>query len=242
MNPSTLVEAKSLWRATSSLASKEKNVEIVACVPAPYLAAFAGKPSKSGIRLGAQDVSVFTDGAHTGDYSARMLANLDVRYVIVGHSERRLAGETSAHVFEKIKMALSEGITPIVCVGEAKRTEDGEYFREIENMLCETLGKLSSKLIEKIVIAYEPVWAIGKNAVRAATSAECREAVLFIKKILADKYGMRKKFCRIIYGASVDEKNTATFFRDGGIDGLLIGRASLQAVTMKSIVQYAKSR
>ncbi len=206
MNPLTLGEAKMFFSATKTFATKEKNAEVVACVPAPYLGAFGGSAAKGALRLGAQDVSVYSDGAHTGGYSARMLANLGVKYVILGHSERRAEGETSAQVAEKIKLVLSEGMVPIVCVGESERKDDGKYFHEIEHMLRDSLGKLSPKLIEHVVIAYEPVWAIGKKALREATPAECMEVVLFIKKVLADKYSLKKKACAILFGGSVNEK------------------------------------
>jgi triosephosphate isomerase len=239
MNPLSLKEAEKLFAKIAKSASLIKKTEIVICPPFLYLE----KLNKIGrkIYLGAQDAFWIDSGAYTGEVSAEMLYNIGARYVIVGHSERRAMGENNNDVNKKIKAAIAAGLHPILCVGENKRDIDHEYLNFVKKQVLECLDGISKDSISKIIIAYEPVWAIGSGA-SPATPEEFREMNIFIKKILSDKFGAKNiSNIRIIYGGSVDEKNALGFFKDGHADGFLPGRASLNPKKFAEIINVAES-
>jgi triosephosphate isomerase len=174
-----------------------------------------------------------------------MIYNLGVKYVIVGHSERRSslagAGEINEIVNKKVKAAISAGLIPILCVGENVRDENHEYLNFVKKQIEECLNGVSKNLIAKVIIAYEPVWAIGKGAF-PATPEEFREMNIFIKKILSDKFGVKEASkVKIIYGGSVDDKNALDFIKDGQADGFLPGRASLDAEKFSKIIKICEA-
>ena len=224
MNPVGGAEALKLAKMA------DKSGAIVA-PPAVYLGAVKKVLKKAG--LAAQDVfseDPLAGGAYTGEISAKMLKNLGVKYVIVGHSERRAMGETSEMINKKIKVCLKEKIVPVLCVGEQDRNGTMEYFHVIKEELQMALDGVAKNSLKNLVIAYEPVWAIGRKALREATPEEFLEIKIFIKKVLSDIFGVKDASAvKIIYGGSVDEKNAADFLARGEADGLLIGRASLNA-------------
>ena len=171
-----------------------------------------------------------------------MLVSLGVKYVIVGHSERRKLGETNSDVNKKIKNALFSGLKPILCVGETERDEQHGYFNIVKNQVEECLNGINKELISKIIIAYEPVWALSTTEGRRdATSSDSREMSVFIKKVLTDKFGSKTKLPRIIYGGSVNEKNCGDFLTNGGVDGALPGAASLNADKFLEIINVAEN-
>lgn len=224
-----------LAKATATIAKqKKKKLSFVLCVPTVYMS-LLGK-GVSGVGLGAQNVAPYTDAPHTGEITASMLKALKVAYCIVGHSERRHEGETDAMTAEKTMYLLDQRITPILCVGERDRDAHGWYLSTIKDQIKAVFEKLSPEKAKKIVLAYEPVWAIGKGALREATPVECREMVLFIRKTLTDLYSAKvANAVRILYGGSVDEKNAALFISEGEADGLLFGRLSLDAKRVKAL-------
>ena len=170
-----------------------------------------------------------------------MLYNLGVRYVILGHSERRALGETDSEINKKIKSSLAAGLVPILCVGENTRDVSHSYFNLVKSQLEECLAGISKNSISKIIIAYEPVWAISSTPNRRdATPDDSREMVIFIRKILSDKFGSEVSSTRIIYGGSVSDKDAFGFLKDGGVDGLLPGRASLDAKKFIEIIKIAE--
>jgi len=252
MNPLSLQEGESLFINIAKSASLIKNTEIVICPPFLYLPSFVsilagkGKPKfpnlHKKISLGAQNVFWGEGGAFTGEVSAEMLYNIGVRYVILGHSERRALGETNALVNKKIKASLSAGLRPILCVGESTRDENHNYFNLVKTQLEECLNGVKKTLIPKVIIAYEPIWAISTTENRKdATPADSLEMVIFIRKILSDKFGSDAGGMRIVYGGSVNEKNAPEFFKNGGIDGLLPGRASLDIARFIKIIKIAEN-
>ncbi len=236
MNPLTLKEAEKLFTGVVKSVSTVKNTEIVACPPFLYLEKL--KKLSKKISLGAQDAFWGDTGAFTGEVSAEMLYGAGARYVILGHSEKRAQGESDSEINKKIKSSLASGLLPILCVGENERDLNHEYFNLIKAQLKVCLEGISKSLASKIIIAYEPVWAISSTPDRKdATPDDSQEMVIFIRKILFDKFGPDGGRMRIIYGGSVSEKSAEEFLRNGGVDGLLVGRASLDAKKFGEIVK-----
>src|SRR3989344_4526497 len=238
MNPASLEKALRLAKEISKYSKYSRGkTEIVICPPFVFLSAISKKIKKA--KLGAQDVHFETNNtAQTGEISPLMLKNLGVKYVIVGHSERRMLGETNEIVRKKIGACLKHAITPIVCVGESKRDESGNYLSFVRTQLEEIFSGLPKTISGKIIIAYEPIWAIGKTAAREATSEEAEEMSIFIKKVLSDIFDAKAvKNLRIIYGGSVNPENSASFLNQRNIDGLLVGRDSLDPDNFKEIIK-----
>ena len=210
---------------------------LVVCAPFVFLPILKKIGLSARLSLGVQDVSAFFGGAHTGDVSGEMAKDAGARYAIVGHSERRAMGESNALINQKIICALSAPLTPILCVGERDRDHGVWYLHEIKKQLEECLAGIPRAKISSVVIAYEPVWAIGKDAVRETTPEECREMMIYIRKVLADSHGAKIAHAvRILYGGSVDEKNGASYLSAGSADGLLPGRLSLEPKKMEKLL------
>jgi len=229
MNPSTLVEAKRLLKDVARKVSRTRDVSVVLCPPVLYLLDLVKSYKGSIISFGAQDVSRDEKtGAFTGEISSMMLKRLGVIYTIVGHSERRARGETDEVVSQKVLAALAGGLVPIVCVGETQRDGEGQYLGVLERQLAGSLEGLSRQKAGKIIVVYEPLWAIGKTAADSVSPEDLYQMSLFIKKILVKHYGRKiGKSIRILYGGSVEPQNAGSLRRDGGVDGFLVGHASL---------------
>src|SRR3989344_1926253 len=226
MNPLTAREAEKLFNSVAGNVSKIKKTEVIICPPFIYLDRL--KKLSKKISLGAQDAFPGEVGAFTGEVSAEMLYELGARYVILGHSERRTLGEQNSDINKKLKSALSASLRPILCVGEEKRDESHEYFNVVKTQIRECFNGIGKNLISKIIVAYEPIWAISSTPGRKdATSADSREMAIFIRKVLSDKFGKDASNMMIVYGGSVNEKDAEDFLRNGGVDGLLPGRSSL---------------
>ena len=212
--------------------------DVAVCVPAVYLAQvqllLAGQ---GGIALGAQDVSQHESGAYTGDVSAAMLKELGARYVIVGHSERRqYQGETDAQVAVKAQRALAAGLTPIVCVGETLRErEQGETESVVSRQLSAVI-QLNGECLADLVVAYEPVWAIGTG--RTATPEQAQTVHAALRALLAAA-DLQAAGVRILYGGSMNAGNAAELLAQPDIDGGLIGGASLKARDFLKIIETA---
>ena len=212
--------------------------DVAVCVPAVYLAQvqllLAGQ---GGIALGAQDVSQHESGAYTGDVSAAMLKELGARYVIVGHSERRqYQGETDAQVAVKAQRALAAGLTPIVCVGETLRErEQGETESVVSRQLSAVI-QLNGERLADLVLAYEPVWAIGTG--RTATPEQAQTVHAALRALLAAA-DLQAAGVRILYGGSMNAGNAAELLAQPDIDGGLIGGASLKARDFLKIIETA---
>lgn len=240
MNPLSLKEAEKLFNSVAKILARTKNTDIIICPPFIYLEKL--KKISKKIILGAQDTFGKDVGAFTGEVSAEMLYNVGARYVIVGHSERRNMGETNEEINKKIKNALTSGLSPILCVGENERDESHSYFNLVKNQLEECLSGVSKNSISKIVVAYEPVWAISTTPDRKdATASDSLEMSIYIRKVLADKFGADAHKVRIIYGGSVNEKDALEFLKHGGVDGLLPGKASLDVKKFTEIVKICET-
>lgn len=235
-NPNDPKTAKKLFTDISKNLRKYKNSEVVVCPPPFFQSLFYGL--KGSLILGAQDNGLESTGSFTGTLSPRHLKTLGVKYSIVGHSEARFRGDTDENISKKISSLLSEGIVPVLCVGELTRDNQGEFFKFIKNQLSKSLHGVPENKLNKIIIAYEPVWAIGSDAQRQATVDEAKEMSLFIKKTIREVFKIEKA-PKILYGGSIDEVNAESFISTGGVDGLLVGRASLNSKKFLQIVSYA---
>jgi triosephosphate isomerase len=213
------------------------DVELAVCPPSVYLDAVGKAIAGSQVGLGAQNVYHEPKGAYTGEVSVAMLRDLGCRYVILGHSERRhVLGETDAAVNKKVRAALGAGLEPIVCVGEllAER-EAGNTLRVIRSQFDGSLAGLSAEEVLRVVIAYEPVWAIGTGKV--ATPEQAEEVHLDLRKIIEDRYNNEVSGAvRIQYGGSVKPDNAADLLAQPNIDGALVGGASLDVESFMGIV------
>ncbi|HVX91514.1 MAG TPA: triose-phosphate isomerase [Candidatus Paceibacterota bacterium] len=229
--------AKKLAALGKRLAGKCRKHEIVLAPAALHLGMLA-QGNKSKVKFAAQDVSLTTGGAHTGEVSAQMLENMDVAYTLVGHSERRAMGETDIVVAEKARHALAHGVVPIVCVGERERDAGAEYLSLIRAQISAVFAPLTPKERLMTVIAYEPVWAIGKSAADALPSHEVMEMALYIRKVLGDFLpGKAPAHTKILYGGSVEPGNIRDLAAGSGIDGFLIGHASVDSKTFSALVK-----
>jgi triosephosphate isomerase (TIM) len=237
MNPQSLKEAGFIFKELSSLLKNIKHTQIVICPPFPYLFVAQNFKNKN-IFLGAQNVAKDGEGAHTGEVSSKILKNMGVSYVIVGHSERRFLGEDNITINEKILNLIKNKITPILCVGENKRDHDGFYLSFVKEQIKNCLSGIPKTQIKNIIIAYEPVWAIGKGAIREATKEEFLEMKIFIKKVISDIYDVKTAHnVLVIYGGSVNPLNAELFIKGGEADGLLVGRDSLNPKKFEMIIK-----
>ncbi|MDD2679610.1 MAG: triose-phosphate isomerase [Candidatus Omnitrophica bacterium] len=215
-------------------------IDIVLCPAFTALSEVAEVVAESDIMLGAQDLYWQDEGAFTGEVSAKMLKDAGCTFVIIGHSERRqFFGETNESVNKKIKAALANALTPIVCVGETlKQREARETFKVLEDHVRNGLDGLNKEDLLKIVIAYEPVWAIGTG--KTATPEQAQEAHKYIRELLGKLYGKEAAAqVRIQYGGSVKPENISALMRQPDIDGALVGGASLQVASFAEIVKKA---
>ena len=211
--------------------------DIAVCVPAPYLAEVGALVKGSAIAVGAQDVSAHDAGAYTGEVSAGMLRDLAVRYAIVGHSERRqYHGETDAVVAHKAQKALAAGITPIVCVGETLQEREAGLTEEVVKRQLAAVIHTNGHCISEIVVAYEPVWAIGTGKTASPEQAQQVHAVLRSQLHAATEHSDR---VQILYGGSMNAANAAQLLGQADIDGGLVGGASLKAPDFLSIIAAA---
>jgi len=236
----TIGEAEGFLETFLLEVGDEKRADIVIVPPFTTIPKVSERlNSVQTVKLGAQNMSAEKSGAYTGEISAQMLRELFVRFVVLGHSERRtLFGETDAIVNKKTKAALASTLTPIVCIGETLAERDaGQVEAVLETQLRGSLADLTKEQIEDIVLAYEPVWAIGTG--RTATPAQAQEAHAFIRKVLAEiSDAATAAKVRIQYGGSVKPQNTAELMRQPDIDGALVGGASLDPRGFAEIVQF----
>jgi triosephosphate isomerase len=241
MNPETIVEARKTLLKIKTKAGKLQNVHTVICPPAVFLGDLTRNLKGKRCVLGAQDCHYEVSGSHTGENSPRQIRSLKAKYVIIGHSERRALGEGDEEISKKVRSALGEDLTVILCVGEEKRDKDGNYLRVIQKQLLTDLSKIAKNDLSRIVVAYEPIWAIGKNALRPAKPSDVFEMKIFVKRVLTDAFG--KDYANqtlFLYGGSADEKNAEDFLGEGQADGLLVGRASLSDLKFCKMLEVAE--
>ncbi len=220
-----------------ALKGVETKCDVIICVPFTHLASIHGVIDQNKLGLGAENCADHLKGAYTGEVSAPMVASTGATYVILGHSERRqYYGETSETLREKVKLALAENLTPIFCIGEVlEERENGSYLEVVKKQIEEALFDLSADDFGKLILAYEPVWAIGTG--KTATDDQAEEMHAHIRSIIADKYGKEvAENTSILYGGSCKPSNAKQLFAKPNVDGGLIGGASLKAEDFMGIV------
>ena len=225
LNPGTTLEAKGLCSEIKKKLPKAKQAEVVIAPPFLFIPELS-KILNDKLLLGAQDVHYEERGAVTGEIGPGMLASFGIKYVIVGHSERRALGETDQQVNKKIKALLKRKQTPVVCIGERKRDAQGQFFNDVANQIKALAEGLTALEITRIVIAYEPIWAIGTG--ENATSENVKEMQLFIKSTLTKLYERKvADKVTLLYGGSVKASKAKELHEQGEMNGFLVGGASL---------------
>jgi triosephosphate isomerase len=213
------------------------DTEVIICPPAVYLEMSSDIAAENGFMIGAQNVSQFESGAYTGEISASMLHSMGITHCILGHSERRTYfGETDKVIAAKIDLIQKYGMTPIYCCGEVLAERQAEkHFDVVRNQVSEALFHLGKEAVSEVIIAYEPVWAIGTGV--TASPAQAQEMHAFIRSLLTDKYGAEiSSEISILYGGSCNAQNAAELFSNTDVDGGLIGGAALKAKDFVTIV------
>lgn len=235
----TVQESVAMITDLKSKVSDVTDKEIVICPVFTSLKSACDAAKGSNIKIGAQDLFWEDKGAFTGEISAPMIKDAGCTHVIIGHSERRqFFHETNENVMKKTLAALKHGLTPIVCIGEKlEERESGKTFSVNEKQIREGLSTLTKEQAAKIVIAYEPVWAIGTGKV--ATPAQAEEVHIYVRKTLTSMFGQElADGMRILYGGSVKPENAAELMSQKNIDGALVGGASLEADSFSKIIKY----
>jgi triosephosphate isomerase len=235
----TRAEARSFVEQLKPLVADSSHAEVVLCAPFTALAALAEAVMGTNIAAGAQDLYWEKEGAFTGEVSAGMLIEAGATHVIIGHSERRqFFGETDDTVNKKLKAALAAGLVPIVCVGESLAEREGKKTEQVlETQFRGGFAALTAEEFSRIIIAYEPVWAIGTG--RTATPEMAAEAHRFLRQLAAAEFTRAcADACRILYGGSVKPDNVRGLMAQTEIDGALVGGASLDARSFASIVNF----
>lgn len=235
MNPGSQQEAKNLFDAVKEGISANDNVEVVICPPFTCLSGL--KFQNSAVKLGAQNMSYKETGAFTGQISSVMLKDLEVSHVLLGHSEvRKYLHETNQDINKKLKEAFNAGLKPVLCMGD----EEGQNKAEIlKTQLTEGLHNVSKEDVVKMIVAYEPIWAIGTG--NNCSPEETKSAVAVIKNTITDLYDAdTANVMQVLYGGSVNSQNSVSYLKEAGVDGLLVGGASLKPEEFIAIVTSAQ--
>lgn len=227
MNPASLDEAKKISRKIRNAARALAHSEIVMCPPFPFIAHCSSRHVVPHVSMGAQSASVEMEGGpFTGEVGVYMLRDIGVKFVIVGHSEQRKRGDTDEMVSKRLKAVLENGLTPILCIGESVRDESGTYLESLKNQIKTSCADISNQSAKKVIIAYEPIWAIGAS--EAMKPEDVYETSLFVKKIFTDMFTMDTgQKVKVLYGGSVTFRNAPDIINIGKVDGLLVGRESV---------------
>ena len=229
-------KARGLYAIAKRLARMTKHTLVLA-PPAPLLGALALR-NRSSVAFAAQDISATTGGATTGEVTAAAYAASGASYALVGHSERRAAGDTDRIVAEKLVRAFAHGLAPILCIGERERDGEGRYLGYLREQLTTALSGLSPKERMKVLVAYEPLWAIGKSAASAIGPNDLAEMTLYIRKVLAELLpGKSASRSLVLYGGSVEPENIRGLAASSDVDGFLIGHASIDTRLFSHLVK-----
>lgn len=219
------------------LKDKKVNCDVVVCVPATHLVPVNGVLDSELVGLGGENCSEHESGAYTGEVSAAMVKSTGAQYVILGHSERRqYFGENNEQLLAKTKLALANGLTPIFCIGEVLEERENGTFNEVVRGQIEALFSLSAEDFAKIIVAYEPVWAIGTG--KTATADQAQDMHAFIRRQVEEKFGKQvAEDTSILYGGSCKPGNARELFAKPDVDGGLIGGAALKAADFMGIIE-----
>ena len=227
MNPPSIADAKRLFLATKTAVERLKRFQIIVAPPSLFLRDLVKGYRGKKIGFAVQNVHHERQGSFTGDISASQARDTGAGYAIIGHAERRALGEKNNEIGQKMKLVLAEGMTAILCIGEKERDHSGEYLSFLNEQLHTGLEHVTKKNLKNIIIAYEPVWAIGAD--EPMRPRDMHEMAIFIRKFLNQKYGSVAMNVPILYGGSVDADNAAEMIVEGDVQGLLVGRASVSS-------------
>jgi triosephosphate isomerase len=249
MNPQTEGDSQKLFTEIhKGLGTKNALTVVAIAAPMVFIGGLTKLAKKSRIGLASQDVHYEASGTHTGETSLSMIKSLGVSTVLIGHSERRKAGETNEIVRLKTEAALQSGVTAVVCVGETIRDTHGDYFNVVQEQLRSVFLNIKKIHLSRLVIAYEPIWAIsqGDGKGKTATAEDAHEMKLFIQKCIVESFGRSAvPKVRVLYGGSVNEDNAQVMLEEGRADGFLVGGASLKPQDFVQIIKlsdaYGKS-
>lgn len=241
LHPSTQAEAVALAAAVAKKCAKLEHAYVAVAPGYVHLSEVQKKLAKNPVGLVAQNMSTASVGAFTGEVSVLQLKDMGVEYVILGHSERRAMGESDTLIREKIELVLKHRLVPIVCIGEKKRDEKGDYLGFIEQQIIALTHGLPAVQLKKVVIAYEPIWAIGTG--KTATVEDVKEMQLFIESVLAKLFDRKTaQSVRLLYGGSVKPGNAQELQAGGGMQGFLVGGASLKAEDFLEIIHKSVAK
>lgn len=236
LNPPTLNEAKTLFRDTKKVAQKYPDLQIAVAVPTPFLSGVASLSVNNNLAVMAQDVWHTSTGAETGVVSVPMVKSCGASHTLIGHSEVRARGETNEQIAKKIYAVDKGKLTPVLCVGEQARDDEGQFYNTVTSQIIEAFAKVSKATVARSIIAYEPVWSIGTG--HTPSEVEIEEMKLFIEKVLTENYGRNvAKKVSILYGGSVSAQNAGAIFHNSGVDGFLVGGASLRPDNFSTIAK-----
>jgi triosephosphate isomerase len=235
-------QAEEYIQALLPRVSSIDGVDVAICVPFTDLRAMIDSARGSRVEVFAQNMHHEPEGAFTGEISAPMLCELDARGVVLGHSERRaMFGESDKALALKVPAALAAGLVPILCVGESEDERDaGETERKLRAQVKDDLAGVQDERLQDVVIAYEPIWAIGTG--RVASAEQAQEAIAFIRALVGDRDQEAAQGVRILYGGSVKPDNARELLALPDVDGALVGGASLEATSFAEIVSAAAAR
>jgi triosephosphate isomerase (TIM) len=235
----TIAEAEAFIAALLPRAGAVDDIDVAICPPYTALQAMVDSARGSSVQVFAQSMHEADAGAYTGELSAPMLAEIDVQGVVLGHSERReYYAETDRALQLKVSKALETGLTPILCVGETEEErERGDTERKLRHQVQEGLEKVAVERLPEVVVAYEPIWAIGTGLV--ATTEQAQDAVAFVRALVEDRDKQAGQSVRILYGGSLKPDNAPELLALPDVDGALVGGASLDAGSFAKIVQIA---
>jgi len=236
MNPESPDLAKTIFLAIRKNTQALKRTQVVVCPPALFFSNLS-KFTNPKVKIGTQNIFWEGTGPYTGELGVAMVVHAGGTHTIVGHSERRELGETTEMINKKVLAALGADLITILCIGERERDNQGNYLAFVKDQLGTAISGIQKRFVENLVIAYEPVWAIGKSDKEAMRGADMYEMLLYIKKILADMLGREyAENIPILYGGSVTSQNAEDIMMNGHVDGLLVGRQSLDPIQFKEIL------
>ena len=238
-NPESIREAKEIFNPIKRAAGKFSKTDIIICPPAVFLSDLA-KLAGPKVSLGGQDSFWELAGAYTGQLGPSMIRNAGATYVIIGHSEARALGDTDKIVNAKMALALKHGLKVILCVGEKERDSEGKYLNVLREQIESALAGIPKAWSRNLILAYEPIWAIGAQAKGSDTPAAFLEQSIFLRKVLSGIIGKKPALeLPILYGGSANADNAAGFLGEGKANGLLVGRASLTPESFIKILKVA---
>ncbi len=235
MNPGSWKEAKALFEETKKAVAKVRTLSVVVAPPSLYLREIVALNKSGKIALAVQHAQYEDTGAYTGDVSFAQARDSKVTHAIIGHAERRAQGETNDDTRKKITAALAHKMTPILCVGEKERTMTGEYFDVVREQVRTALKDVPPAKLTKVIVAYEPVWAIG--APTPMKPRDMHEMAIFIRKTIIETYGEIGHDVSVLYGGAVDSTNAPAMREEGDVAGFLVGRASADRDKMTALIR-----